>query len=105
MAMITRSDLATDIYTDTFFNVSPDDSELWLDLFMLADKMDPELAAILQYLRNAGTQLVADVKWGYKLVPFVGKEGWESVEQYQKEAEYLKPFRNQLIIILKKLGG
>lgn len=92
------------IYRDTFYNVSPDDSDLWLELFMLADVYDPELAAILQYLRNTGTQLKPDTKWGYKLVPFVGAEGWQSEAQYRKEAEYLKPYRSQLIICLRKLG-
>ena len=102
--MITRSELAKSIYADTFHNVSQDDSDLWLDLFMLADVVDPDLAARLQYLRNAGTKLVKDAKWGYKLVPHVGPEGWQTVAEYQKEAECLKPYRSQLIMILKKLG-
>ena len=29
-----RSDVAAAIYTDTFGAVSPDDSDLWMDLFM-----------------------------------------------------------------------
>lgn len=91
------------IYRDTFYNVSPDDSDLWLELFMLADVYDPELAAILQYLRNTGTQLKPDAKWGYKLVPFVGDEGWSSMAEYKRESAALKPYRSQLIICLRKL--
>jgi hypothetical protein len=93
------------IYRDTFYSVSPDDSDLWLELFMLADVYDPELAAILQYLRNTGTQLKPDSKWGYKLVPFVGDEGWSSMAEYKRESAALKPYRSQLIICLRKLEG
>ena len=100
-----RSDVAAAIYTDTFYPVSPDDSDLWMELFMYADKLDPDMAAILQYLRNSGTRLVKHNKWGYRLVPHVGPEGWESEKQYKQEAEYLKPYRAQLVMMLKKLGG
>ena len=99
------SKVAKQIYTDTFYNVSPADSDLWLDLFMLADVIDPDLAARLQYLRNAGTKLVADEKWGYRLVPYVGAEGWQSEAEYRREVECLKPYRTQLVFVLKKLGG
>lgn len=98
------SKIADVIYSDTFYNVSPDDSDLWLELFMLADVYDPELAAILQYLRNTGTQLKPDSKWGYKLVPFIGDEGWSSMAEYKRESAALKPYRSQLIICLRKLG-
>ena len=96
---------AAAIYADTFHNVSPADSDLWLDLFMLADTFDPEFASILQYLRNTGTRLVKDAKWGYKLVPFVGDEGWSSMAEYKRESAALKPYRSQLIICLRKLEG
>lgn len=100
-----RSDVAAAIYKDTFYPVSPEDSDLWMELFMYADKLDPDMAAILQYLRNSGTRLVKHNKWGYRLVPYVGPEGWESEKQYKQEAEYLKPYRAQLVMMLKKLGG
>jgi len=93
------------IYADTFYEVSPEDSDIWLDVLMLADVYDPNLASILQYLRNTGTKLERDDKFGYRLVPYVGKEGWESLAQYKQEVEYLKPYRTQLVMILKKLGG
>lgn len=91
------------IYKDTFANVSPGDSDLWLDLFMYADRIDPELAGILQWLRNTGTMLKPDAKWKYKLVPYVGDNGWSSKEEYQKESVALKPYRSQLILMLAKL--
>ena len=91
------------IYKDTFSAVSPDDSDLWLDLFLYADRIDPEFAGILQWLRNTGTMLKPDAKWKYKLVPHVGNDGWSSKEEYQQESVALKPYRTQLIMILKKL--
>ena len=93
------------IYTDTFHTISPDDSDLWLELFMLADIYDPYLAGILQYLRNSGTKLEKDERFGYRLVPHIGDDGWQSMAQYKQEAEYLKPYRTQLVMILRKLGG
>ena len=99
------SKIADVIYTDTFYNVSAADSDLWLELFMLADVYDPELAGILQWLRNTGTMLKPDEKFKYKLVPWVGDEGWSSEAEYRKESAALKPYRTQLVMILKKLGG
>ena len=96
---------AAAIYADTFHTVSPEDSDLWMDLFLYADVFDPYLAGILQYLRNSGTKLEKDERFGYRLVPHIGEDGWESLEQYKREAEYLKPYRTQLVMILRKLGG
>ena len=96
---------AASIYSDTFYTVSPEDSDLWMDLFMYADILDPYFAGVLQYLRNTGTKLVKDERFGYRLVPVIGADGWESMEFYKQETEYLKPYRSQLILILKKLGG
>ena len=101
--MMIRSEMAKTIYADTFHTVSPEDSELWMDLFLLADMMDPEFAAILQYLRNTGTKLVKDERWGYRLVPHVDVNGWKSEEEYRRESRYLLPYKNQLALILKKL--
>ena len=98
------SKIAGVIYADTFYTVSPDDSDLWLELFMLADVVDPELAGILQWLRNTGTLLKPDDKFGYRLVPWVGDEGWSSEVEYKRESAALKPYRSQLIICLRKLG-
>lgn len=95
--------VADAIWKDTFAEHSPEDSELWLDLVMFASVMNDDLAAILIYLRNAGTQLKSDNKYGYRLVPVIGITGWESQEQYQQEALYLKPYRTQLIHCLRKL--
>ena len=96
---------AASIYADTFYTVRPEDSDLWMDLFMYADILDPYFAGMLQYLRNTGTKLVKDERFGYRLVPVIGADGWESEKQYKQEVEYLKPYRTQLVQILRKLGG
>lgn len=94
---------ASVIWKDQFSVHSPEDSDLWLDLVMYASVMDTDFAAILIYLRNAGTRLVDNDKYGYKLVPVVGDNGWQSMEQYKKESQYLKPYKTQLVFCLKKL--
>lgn len=96
---------AASIYADTFYTVSPEDSDLWMDLFMYADILDPYFAGVLQYLRNTGTMLKPDERFKYKLVPWVGDEGWSSEAEYRKESVALKPYRTQLVMILRKLGG
>ena len=95
--------IAAAIYADTFHDISPKDSDLWMDLFMMADKFDPEMAGILQWLRNTGTTLVEDKKFGYRLVPFVGDEGWSSEAEYKQESQALKPYTTQLVMMLRKL--
>ena len=82
---------------------SPEDSNLWLDLVMYASIMDEDLAAILIYLRNAGTKLVRNNKYGYRLAPVIGDIGWQSMDQYKKESQYLNPYKTQLVFCLKKL--
>ena len=84
------------------------DGELGASMRYLSQRFSmpyPELAGILQWLRNTGTMLKPDEKFKYKLVPWVGNEGWSSEAEYRKESAALKPYRTQLVMILKKLGG
>ena len=91
-------------WKDTFAEQSPCDSDLWLDLIMYASVMNDDLAAILIYLRNTGTVLEKNDKYGYRLKPIIGDNGWESMEQYKQESLYLKPFQEQLVYCLRKLS-
>lgn len=91
------------IFCDTFGNVSPDDSDRWLDLMVAAYSMDPDLAAILQYLRNTGTRLVADKKFKWRLEPVIGDEAWNNADEYKREAMALKPYRVQMVLLLRRL--
>ncbi len=90
-------------WKDQYAEHSPEDSDLWLDLVMYASIMNDDLAAILIYLRNTGTVLVKNEKYGYRLKPIIGETGWESERQYKQEALYLKPYQEQLVYCLKKL--
>lgn len=94
---------ASVVWKDQFAVHSPDDSDLWLDLVMYASVMDEEFAAILIYLRNAGTKLVQNDKYGYRLIPIIGDNGWQSMEQYKRESQYLNPYKTQLVFCLKRL--
>jgi len=91
-------------WKDLYAKYSPNDSDLWLDLVMYASIMSDDLAAILVYLRNAGTVLEKSEKYGYRLKPVIGDDGWESMEQYKQETVDLKPFQEQLVYCLRKLS-
>lgn len=47
------------------------DSNLWLELFVRADKINPDLAQRLMYLRNVGCRLHESAKFGFIIVPEV----------------------------------
>jgi len=91
-------------WKDQYADKSPEDSDLWLNLVMYASIMSDDLAAILIYLRNTGTVLKKSKNFGYRLVPVIGKDGWESMEQYKQESLYLKPFQEQLVYCLRKIS-
>lgn len=42
-------------------------------------------------------------KFRWKLVPVVGANGWQSYEEYQREAVHLKPWQDKLVDILGDL--
>jgi hypothetical protein len=67
--------------------------------------MNDDLAAILVYLRNSGTKLVKNEKYGYRLVPVISDHAWNSMEQYRQESKDLKPFQEQLVYCLRKLSN
>ena len=92
-------------WQDIFAEQSPEDSDLWLDLIMYASVMNDDLAAILVYLRNSGTKLVKNEKYGYRLVPVISDHAWNSMEQYKQESRDLKPFQEQLVYCLRKLSN
>lgn len=92
-------------WQDIFAEQSPEDSDLWLDLIMYASVMNDDLAAILVYLRNSGTKLVKNDKYGYRLVPVISDHAWNSMEQYKQESRDLKPFQEQLVYCLRKLSN
>lgn len=88
------------VISDPYQRWHPQDSDLWLRLLSKAHGVNSELYAILDYLRGAGTILVKDSKFGYKLQPLINENAWQSFEQYQAESIYLQPYKNELIEIL-----
>ena len=91
-------------FMDWYYPWSPQDSDLWIWLLPRAYDRHPELASILEYLRTAGTILVPDPAYGFKLQPLIGPNGWESKEKFQKECEtYLTPYMQMLCDLLNYL--
>lgn len=79
------------------------DANLWLNLLVKAKEVDFELFSILYYLRDVGANIVPSPKFGHKIVPIVNEDSWISEEQYNKEKQYLVPYKDKLAKLLKNL--
>ena len=91
-------------YRDVFTNLP--DGPLWLELFIIADGFNQELAEILEYVRNVGAKLIQDNYYGFIIEPIVdpsGCYGWSSMEQYREERKWLVPHTDILLKSLKIL--
>lgn len=88
-------------YIDTY---KLPDSNLWLELFVAADKINPDLAHRLMYLRNTGCKLQENEKFGYVIVPVISKKAWASRELYDQEKQCLIPYREEIIGLLRGLA-
>ena len=86
---------------------SPQDSPLWLELFIIADQITPKLAEALEYIKTVGAILQFDQYYGFVIEPIVdprGANGWNSRTEYDHEREsYLIPYTQQLIQTLGEL--
>ena len=79
------------------------DSGLWLELFVRADKIDPEIAQRLMYLRNTGCRLQEDVKFGYSIIPI--EDYWDQAGvSYAEERKCLFIYKHEVIKLLRGLG-
>lgn len=81
----------------------PEDSWMWIELFTLAMVADAELFYRLHYIRGTGSRLVKDPQFGYKIVPVVSDQGWESEAQYREEVRCLIPYQALLVKLLGQL--
>ena len=90
-------------YQDRYYQHSPNDSRLWLELFAISDKADRTLTEKLEYIRTVGTVLVLDQQYGFKIQPVVGVNGWESIEQYTPERHYLMQHMQTMLQSLGEL--
>lgn len=82
---------------------SEEDRDLWLQLLTKARDKDFNLFGILMYLRGTGVNLVESPTYGYKLVPIIDERAWRSEKQYRTEAQYLEPYTDMLVAMLKEL--
>ncbi|MGI9862325.1 hypothetical protein SDD30_13185 [Moorella naiadis] len=82
-----------------------EDSVLWeklLNLKMVA--LDYDVCWLLHGFRCQGTVLVKHNDT-YVLRPLVGKDGWESAEEYKKQRDiYLVPHRDKIALALKEVA-
>lgn len=92
-----------EVITDPYRELHPEDSAKWLRLLAVSKNISDEFYAVLRYLRETGTVLRRHPKFYWKLVPVVGPDGWQSYEEYQREAAHLKEWRDDLIMILSEL--
>lgn len=91
-------------FWDNYYEHSPGDSELWLRMFVLAEKRHgKDLYPILMHVRNTGARLIKSTEYGYKIEPVIGPNGWGSVEEYNKERQALGKYRESVVGILKEL--
>lgn len=101
--MTTITDLAAYEYHDTYHQ-HPADSELWLRLMMLADiEVGEPLASTLMIVRNTGAILTPSEKYGYRIEPVIGAEGWSSREEYDRESALVRKNGAAVIKILGRL--
>ncbi|MCM0759594.1 hypothetical protein M7775_13630 [Sporomusa sphaeroides DSM 2875] len=85
----------------------PEDSRLWIELFVIADKINPDIAKRLEYIRTVGAVLIFDNQYGFRIEPMVdgqGVTGWSSIQQYVTERDaVLKPVGQQVMQALGEL--
>lgn len=89
---------------DNYGVISPQDSRLWLELFIAASKKNRELCEVLQYIRNTGAKLVRNPKYGYIIKPVIGVYGWSSEQEYKRERKPLEKHRELLLKLLADLA-
>ena len=87
------------------YEYSPSDSELWMRLFMYADReIGQDAATMLELIRNTGAVLQPSQQYGYIIRPIIGAQGWSSMEEYEQERSPLLKHQIDVIRILKRLA-
>ncbi len=91
---------------DNYAEHSPEDSDLWLKLFERSSEVmggSEDLRAALMYCRNTGAVLIKNPDYGYYIRPVIGKHGWGSMEEYEKERAVLMKWKNEIVGLLGEL--
>ena len=102
MATLTDLHSGTE-YQDRYYEHHPSDSDLWRKLFQMADRIGEPLASNLMYMRNTGAILVRSEKYGYRIEPVIGAEGWSSREEYDRERRPLVKYQAEIVGMLGRL--
>ncbi|WP_434132727.1 hypothetical protein KIAC18_000269 [Sporomusa sphaeroides] len=94
------------VYED-LYPYHPQDSNLWIELFVIASGINPDIAKRLEYIRAVGAVLVFDNQYGFKIEPMVdgkGVTGWSSIQQYMSERKnVLEPCGQYIVQALGEL--
>lgn len=81
-----------------------DEKYWWFWLLANAWEVNKELAITLHGFRCQGCKLEPNSSGGMKLVPEVGENGWDSLDDYKAARDkYLVPHQKQLAGLLKSL--
>jgi hypothetical protein len=82
-----------------------DEKYWWFWLLANAWEANKDLAITLHGFRCQGTRLEINPNGGMKLVPEVGENGWDSLDDYKAARDkYLVPHQKQLVKLLRSLS-
>ncbi len=79
------------------------DATAYAKLLLKARKVPGDLYFILSWFRDVGTKLEKDEKFGYKLVPVIGRGYWQSQQEYDTEKQALNKYVRELLRILREI--
>lgn len=97
-------ELAECDWHDIYGNLSPGDSDLWLQLIEITEReWGNELAKQLLSIRNHGSVLVPSEKYGYMIRPVIGPNGWMSQQDYDRARHPLLRYEHAMILMLGRL--
>lgn len=97
-------DMAECCIYDPYIQYDPAGTALWLRLLAEAREKSKDFYVRLVVMRGGGTRLQPHDKWGYVIVPVIGHNGWLDQAEFDKYKEYLKPYINELIVLLRWLS-
>lgn len=91
-------------WNDLYFDISPQDSDLWLVLYSEAKNISRALASHILFLRGSGARLIKDNRWGYVMRPDIQPGGFESPEHWRElSRKLLDPWQGEVVRLLKFL--
>lgn len=97
-------DMAECCIYDPYVQHDPAGTPLWLRLLAEARERSKDFYVRLLVIRGGGTRLQANEQWGYVVVPVFGANGWMNQAEFDKYKQYLSPYMNDLIVLLRWLS-